>query len=349
MKVSDDMCDQILDDVWSSYRADRAGFAPTVHTHWAPVLDETDKLFSFVTGIVRTTIHARLPVWQNPAWLAAHTGPSLLDMDAAMLRLLGKSIRVSGSVLMLLREGMALDASGLSRTLYELGVVTEFVRQSGPDCAERYLAHEGIHHAKQLNREVKWFDRKEPEPSSDVAALKAKYPEGDFASPYGWACKFVKNKKGDVIKSPTFESLANRITGGRGYHPLYTRAGHQLHAGVYGTMLKAPVGDKGVLPLGPTLYWIGGVAHQVALHLHGVGARALQPDPSIVSPTDRWCRLLMERTVNRIETAVLECAERVEKLTVEQASLPQVHLESTPYWLWRERVAAALANDPSSP
>ena len=52
----------------------------------------------------------------------------------------------------------------------------------------------------------------------------------------------------------------------------------------------------------------------------------------------------MERRVGRIETAVFECAERVEKLTVEQASSPQVDLESTTYWRWRERVAAALAD-----
>ena len=264
MTMSDDMCDQLLDDVWSSHRADLAGFAPTVHGYWAPVLDETEKLLSFVTGIVRATIRARLRVWQASARMDPPTGPSSLDMDTAMLRLFGKSIRVSVSALMLLREGMALDATGLSRTLYEVGVVTEFVRQAGPDCAERFLAHEGIQHAKQLNREARWFDGKEPTPSIEVATLKAKYPEGDFASPYGWACKFVKNEKGGVIKRPSFEHLADRLTGGRGYHPLYTRAAHQLHAGVYGTMIKAPVEDKGVLPLGPSLYWITAVPHTQA-------------------------------------------------------------------------------------
>ena len=61
-----------------------------------------------------------------------------------LVRLHSRGCQVSAEILSLLRNGFADGAIARWRTLHEVAVISMFIRDKGPETAERYLAHSSI-------------------------------------------------------------------------------------------------------------------------------------------------------------------------------------------------------------
>jgi len=69
---------------------------------------------------------------------------------AAIIRLHARACLVGTEVLTLLRAGLASGAHARWRTLHEIAVICQFLRQNDDDTAERYLAHGEVMKAGNL-------------------------------------------------------------------------------------------------------------------------------------------------------------------------------------------------------
>ena len=129
----------------------------------------------------------------------------------ALARLHARACQVSSEILVLLRSGYADGAHARWRTLYEIAVVSSFIRENCQDLAERYLLHETIQQYKLACQHQTHIERLDATPLSqkEFDELKATRDRlidqyGDtFKTDYGWAASVIQG-------IPKFNAIAHR-------------------------------------------------------------------------------------------------------------------------------------------
>ena len=88
-----------------------------------------------------------------------------------------RACQMSRAILALLRSGFADDAHARWRSLHELAVVSNFIREHGEVVAERYLLHEAIQQRKLARAYKEHEDRAglEPLTQAEIDALDERW------------------------------------------------------------------------------------------------------------------------------------------------------------------------------
>lgn len=151
-----------------------------------------------------------------------------------LVRLHTRACQVTDEVICLLQNGFADGAMARWRTLHELSIVATIIADGDEDLAERYIAHDAV----EVKRQADVYDQAQTElghghptiSKRDRASIDKNYNRAidrygsEFAHPYGWAAKHLRQKK------PTFKELqatANRAV----MNSYYKLASFNVHAG----------------------------------------------------------------------------------------------------------------------
>lgn len=169
---------------------------------------------------------------------------------------------VGSEVIVLLRTGHANGAQARWRSLHEIAVFSEFIRQEGDDVAKRYLDHNIVKAWEDANA---WQDHAEPEErisdedmrqlNADVQALKQQYGE-PYVGIYGWASEALRKRNpGAKSTRVAFDQLEKAVD----FVPLmkgqYRQASHSVHPtskGAHFNLSNPPL--RRYLPSAPSPY-----------------------------------------------------------------------------------------------
>ena len=160
----------------------------------------------------------------------AKTGRILRE---ALVGIHGRALRTGTAVLVLLDNGLADDAYARWRTLYELGVIAEFISEHGEETANRYLLHETVALKKRLDNELAWGakipKKQRRQIEKDYLAVMSVYGK-PFKNPYGWAAGLINGND-----NPKFVDLEQEIKG-KMVVPPYKESSLQIHGGRAGLL-----------------------------------------------------------------------------------------------------------------
>ena len=160
----------------------------------------------------------------------AKTGRILRE---ALVGIHGRALRTGTAVLVLLDNGLADDAYARWRTLYELGVIAEFISEHGEEAANRYLLHETVALKQRLDNERAWGGKipkkQRREIEKDYVAVMSVYRK-PFKNPYGWAAGFINGND-----NPKFVDLEQEVKG-KMVVPPYKESSFQIHGGRAGLL-----------------------------------------------------------------------------------------------------------------
>lgn len=225
-RFSDNVTRQGLRYVGRIRRYDR-GFRRRLRRHWGSALD-------LLLVIVSMSEDAAIRCHARNRQAMIDDNDVLFD---ALFRMNGHSCRLAREVHALLAAGYPSGALARTRTLHELSVraqvLREFGRQSAhPDLAERYVLHDHVvnykdalvfqQHAERLGYE-KFSDAEMDRMSNTRRDLLARFGR-EFDQLYGWACGLP-----GVSRSPKFDEL-ERLAGIDHLRGQYKWASHEIHA-----------------------------------------------------------------------------------------------------------------------
>lgn len=146
-----------------------------------------------------------------------------------------KSCLIASEILCLLKNGYPDGAESRWRSLHEVAIISNFIRENGLDCAERYWFHhitETMNQMKKILKHEKRLNLIESIPSIEecdlcknmVDKLVNKYGKR-YLEQYGWANEALGNPKAKV----TFANIELK-TGMDHWRPYYSLASHHIHA-----------------------------------------------------------------------------------------------------------------------
>lgn len=146
----------------------------------------------------------------------------------------GQACRVTAEIVTLLRNGYPDGAMARWCTLYEILVISDFIKKHGNETARRFLEFEEIEgyqaigdyqkNAKKLKKQP--FSEKELLDIEDrIRPLKEKYKER-FYDRYGWTMPDLKLKGN---QKPSFKKMVDQ-SGYSHYYPYYTWASYPIHS-----------------------------------------------------------------------------------------------------------------------
>jgi len=182
-----------------------------------------------------------------------------------------RAVQIGWEVHILASSGYADGAYARWRTLHELAVVSEFLREFGEDAAVRYLEHVHVKN-RQVIREYNECCQNglgyPAIPQSDVDNSERKKKQllerhgPEFGKQLGWAAKWCGKK------DPSFLDLREKV-GYKHWKAHYGMANHAIHAGPHGVLFRLghPLKSKPLPLSGPSLVGIGVPIHASAISL----------------------------------------------------------------------------------
>ncbi|MGD0081235.1 MAG: DUF5677 domain-containing protein [Methanoregula sp.] len=181
------------------------------------------------------------------------------DLVFLTLKLLhGRACLVSGEIVTLLRNGYPDAAMARWRTLYEILIISDFIKKHGNNTANQYIEFEKIEDYQGIEVYQKCANKINKRPYSKeelneieerIKPLKEKY--GDLIkNSYGWAfhdLKLSKNQK------PSFKKIAETSDYFH-YYPYYSWASYPVHSNSKSLtmVLGQPQYQKKVILAGPS-------------------------------------------------------------------------------------------------
>ncbi|MXW01767.1 MAG: hypothetical protein F4X59_07160 [Holophagales bacterium] len=241
----------------------------------------------------------------------------------------GRLLRTATAVRILLEHGIADEAYARCRTLYELFVVASFISHHGDEAGRRYLDHHAVMLWKGLKREVEWGSEVVPEsirgPIEANARTAIREHGGPFGHPYGWASKFLKNKRGELNERPKLEQLARAtLSCGKplGHPPFYGDSSLQVHAGITGAIGLAAGGER-ILATGHSNH---GLEQPLIMASGYIAAASTLLQEHLFSPDEMRKLVYAEvfaRLADRTSEEAMACAEEVERETLRRKKLHQ--------------------------
>lgn len=305
-------CADRLDGLWEEKRrlieTERRRFKERIDRSWGATFSSVEKLLYLYSDIAEFFSrqcrdgdgHWRIQANQKPpsGWLNQ-------TLNVANMR----TIRISLSILDLIKTGRCNDAYGLLRVLYEIRVVREFILARGEEVAERYVDHMAVMEKKSFDAERRWISPPEGHRETienQIREIESKYDMKRFSRDYGWAYPDLPN--------PTFKSLATAVD--QNEHYLFTNASHQLHGSMYG--LFGVGGGEDAIAIGSTLHGVHSVVWYVARFLRRGAQRSLERMPrSDVHEfvLDGACASLLSRLAKDVDENALFCLNSLEAAT----------------------------------
>ena len=199
----------------------------------------------------------------------------------ALTRLHARACQVASETLVLLRSGYADGAHARWRTLYEIAVVSSFIRENDQDLAERYLLHEIIQQYKLACQHQTYKERLDATPLSqqEFDELKVTRDQlldqyGDtFKTDYGWAASTLGVDKPnliDVAKNVKLEHMS----------PYYKMASDNVHAHSHGASFRlgSTLHPSKLLLAGPSILGLADPGHSTVISLHQVTVNLFATD-----------------------------------------------------------------------
>jgi len=186
-----------------------------------------------------------------------------------LIRLHARSCQMSFEILELLKGGYADGALARWRSLYEITVISKFLRDKPEELCQKYLDYSKVEGYQEAIEFQKNYVELEEEPLSDIELkeledeiqyLKTKYGE-EFVKPYGWTAPYLDKSKRNFAG---IESTLN-IKYLRSY---YKMANNYVHGGAKACLNVMGVykQDK-VMLAGPSNYGLADPAQLTALAL----------------------------------------------------------------------------------
>jgi hypothetical protein len=201
-----------------------------------------------------------------------------IDSDFQSIRLIhGRGCHIAAEILYLLKGGFSDGAEARWRTLYELDVISEFIRSTGKNIGERYIAYEAVEMYKYYNSIIKYYQNMEekltPEErivyentnrgfeltKRDVETYCKLYGES-FKNDYGWAVDALGKKK------PNFTDIQEKA-GYYGSHILRKAAHFPIHVGPRAALYRRGLPESGFMLMGPSTYGLKDIINNTAIAL----------------------------------------------------------------------------------
>ena len=148
-----------------------------------------------------------------------------------LTRLHARGCQIVCEMLTLLKGGLADGAHARWRTLHEIAAVSFFIRDHGPQVAERYLHYETVETYKEALEYQKHCRELGDEPltEKELETIKKRHDQAlniygeDFGDEYGWIPK-------DILKNRNFSEIEKSAKIDR-LRPYYKWACHNVHSG----------------------------------------------------------------------------------------------------------------------
>jgi len=258
-------------------------------------------------GLYRTGFEARLyKKWHKPLDLlecliriATETGDEkakLLAKSAdktnnyqrsALIQLHARCVQVANEILTLLRAGYADGANARWRSLYELAVIANFLRDQNNGVAERYLAHDTMKLLKET-RDYQKVCRKLgylPFKQSEVRTIKRRHDallarfgkEFEYRTGYEWVLPATIGKtKGTV----SFREIEDRVKFSK-WHPFYNLSSNAIHSGPRGFFRLGLIHQNEMLLAGASNFGLADPLQNTAISLSQVSVFLLTVEPSL--------------------------------------------------------------------
>jgi hypothetical protein len=209
---------------------------------------------------------------------------SIDRLDQALVYSWARGCQTALAISSLLEDGFADDAHARWRTLHELNIVAQFLRQHGDPIVERYFAHVDVKNYN-VSRE---YQRCAPalgypvEKPATIASLKAKrdaavakFPrlaEGDWA----WARPALPALT--PKRRATFTHLEESV-GLAKWRAHVGMAHHNVHAGPHGALFRLglPSGSRAIAIAGPSLHGLADPGHSTGISLVQLTQQLVMP------------------------------------------------------------------------
>ena len=230
----------------------------------------------------------------------------------SLSRLHARACQISSAILVLLKSGYADDAHARWRSLHEIAVVSQFIKENGACVAERYLLHDAIERYKLAIRIQKYAERINEEPPSQNQldelrechdALVARFGK-PFKEDYGWAASTVGKKRPQMFHIEEHISMDH-------WRPYYRMASDNVHANAHGAYWKLglnPDNEK-VLLAGPSHMGLADPGHSTAISLNIVTTLLLASRPTF---DDAVATKVLGSLVDEVGEAFLRVHREVE-------------------------------------
>ncbi|MEO0449264.1 MAG: DUF5677 domain-containing protein [Pseudomonadota bacterium] len=246
----------------------------------------------------------------------------------ALTRLNGRGLQVASEAIHLLRGGYADGAMSRWRTLHEILVTAMFIRNHGPDVAERYFASVDFSRLKAANQINRFADRANLQPFSSEELLQFEkrceaWEErfGEKLNDHDWA---RPGFPGLVSKARITFAHLEENTGMDHWRPRYKWASQHTHAGHrdHGVGLGLTETDSDIILVGASNSGFVDPMQMISLHVCSLATILLLTRPSIDTLT--------------ITRALYELAHEVGETAIErEAETLRKHRRH--FWSWRRR------------
>ena len=197
-----------------------------------------------------------------------------------ILYLHGRSCQTSSEILCLAKNGFAAGANARWRSLHENVVYAYFIKEKGPEIAQKYLDYKYVDQLKKLKVYRDYCSRLHHEPLSDdvISNLELRVDElvenygKQFRSKLGWAY--------GACKKLTFEEIEKEVELDH-LDPYYRFASLSIHADSGACILDNlgyPWGEK--IPSGATIWGVCDPCQNMAISMHQMNVAYLGYEPS---------------------------------------------------------------------
>lgn len=235
--------------------------------------------------------HLVIRCWQIGG-SAAQARRDLDACDQVLLSLWGRGCQTAFAICSLLEDGFADDAHARWRTLHELNVVAQLIRQHGAPLAERYLAHLDVKNYKvacEYERCAPALGYPALDPS-ELPELKAKHDAAVMQHPgldqgdWGWALPAFP--PGASKKRLSFPQLESAV-GLEKWRAHVGMAHHNVHGGPHGAFFRlgsVSSPHQRMIPAGPSIYGLADPGHACAISLHQLTFQFAVPRKETAEP-----------------------------------------------------------------
>lgn len=217
-----------------------------------------------------------------------------------------RSCQVALEILTLLKNGFADGAYARWRTLHEIAVESNLIRNGDDELAGRFLNHDIVREYKSAKTYQKHCTtlHYDPIPANEMSTLEKSYQDiikrygKEYANDNGWAVKLVKNSR------PGFndlESLANF----EHMRPFYKLACMNIHSGPGGLIYRLGLTEaqhENVLLAGPSTNGLGDPIQNTAYSL-------LQTTSSLLTDNSNMDYLVAVKILCQLESDIFNAVE----------------------------------------
>lgn len=254
--------------VVTAHKTQRGLFRRRVRRVWGRAIDELTHLVLRCRELGAASVQDR----------------SLDRLDQALVYSWARGCQTALAISSLLEDGFADDAHARWRTIHELNIVAQFLRQHGDPIVERYFAHVDV---KNYNVSLE-YQRCAPalgyplEDPSVIATLKAKHDtavakfpglaDGDWA----WARPALTTLP--PKKRARFTHLEASV-GLEKWRAHVGMAHHNVHAGPHGALFRLglPAGTSAIAIAGPSLHGLADPGHATGISLVQLTLQLVMP------------------------------------------------------------------------